>query len=289
MGLYFAECPFEELSGECHVLGDIGLKVAGARLPVVGGVPDTAGQEDKFVRIDRWKDAILGVTTDHTKAVNKHPDKEVGLAQHLAVLSGHHSTIDKRCEGLHGVGGPQDGEALSVFNLEILDGVLNVNDPALAVLQVHGVSFHELLQLLTARIENDRWIQCLAAIDIVVAMDFHPLPEIRITGDMAQFDQRLAFKWCGKPLATIVLGDFIEGIRERALSAVRPKADIHMEDAFLFRFDPLKELVSQPFKVFAVVDGVFPAGPAGISVDEQDLDVGGIAQLFPRIFPSRGR
>ncbi len=49
---------------------------------------------------------------------------------------------------------------------------------------------------------------------------------------------------------------------------MRPKADIHMEDAFLFRFDPLKELVPQPLKVFAVVDRLLSACPSGIAVDE---------------------
>ena len=95
MGLYFAQRPFEELFGVSHMLDDIGLQMTGARLPVVGGVPDPAGQEDKFVRIDRWKDAILGVTTDHAKAVDEHPDEEIGLTQRLAILSGHDATIHK--------------------------------------------------------------------------------------------------------------------------------------------------------------------------------------------------
>ena len=171
-----------------------------------------------------------------------------------------------------------------MLDLEILDGVLDVNNTALAVLQVHRASFHELFQLLTARIENNIRIQGFAAVDIVVAVGFNSLPELRITGDMAQFDQRLAFKRCGQPLVAIVFGDFIEGVRQRAFSSMRPKADIHMEDAFLFRFDPLQELVPQPLKVFAVVDGVFPAGPSGIAIDEQNLDVRGIAQLSPSEF-----
>ena len=77
------------------MLGDIGLQVAGAGLPVVGRVPNAAGQEDKFVRIDRRKDTILGVATDHPEAVDEHPDKEIGLAQSLAILSGHDATIHK--------------------------------------------------------------------------------------------------------------------------------------------------------------------------------------------------
>ena len=89
------ECPFEELFGKRHVLRNVGLKVAGTGLPVVGRVSDAARQEDELVGLDRRKDAVFGVTTDHAKAVDEHPDEEIGLTQRLAILSGHDATIHK--------------------------------------------------------------------------------------------------------------------------------------------------------------------------------------------------
>lgn len=74
------EYPFKKLFGACHVLGDIGLKMSGAGLPVVRRIADTAGEEDKLVGIDRWKNAVFGIATDHPETVDQHADEKVGLA-----------------------------------------------------------------------------------------------------------------------------------------------------------------------------------------------------------------
>ena len=104
--LELPEGPFEELFRELHVLVDIRLKMAGAGLPVVGGVSHAAGEEDKFVGIDRWEDAILGVAPDHAETVDEHPDEEVGLTQIFPIWSLHEPAFDESRQGLHGVGRP---------------------------------------------------------------------------------------------------------------------------------------------------------------------------------------
>lgn len=88
------------------MLRDVGLKVAGTGLPVVGRVSDAARQEDELVGLDRRKDTVFGVATDHPQAINQHSDKEIRLSHNLTVLSCYQSTIDESRQGLHGVGGP---------------------------------------------------------------------------------------------------------------------------------------------------------------------------------------
>ena len=62
------------------------------------------------------------------------------------------------------------------------------------------------------------------------------------------------------------------------------KPDIKAKDAFLLGFDPPQEFLRQPFEVFAVLNSILPACSARSTVDEQYLDVRGVAELSPSEF-----
>ena len=103
--LHLSECPREKLLHLSHVLLDICLQMSCPRLPIVGGIAHSAGEEDKFVRIDRREDAVFGIATNHAETIDKHPDEEIGFAENLAVLPRNHATLNQGSERLHGVGG----------------------------------------------------------------------------------------------------------------------------------------------------------------------------------------
>lgn len=57
------------------------------------------------------------------------------------------------------------------------------------------------------------------------------------------------------------------------------QSDVEMEDAFHLGLDPLEEFLREPLEVFAVFDPLLAAGASGAAVDEEDFDVGGVAQF----------
>ena len=143
--LQTSECPFEELFGEFHVLHDIRLEVAGAGLPVVGGVAHTAGEEDEFVGIDKWENTIFGIAADHAETVDEHPDEEIGLAEGVAVLPRDKTTIDESSQRLHGVGSTEAWKSMAVHDLEVLDRIFDVDNSPGAMFEVDCASLHKLL------------------------------------------------------------------------------------------------------------------------------------------------
>ena len=171
------------------MLSDIRLQMARAGLPVIGGIAYAAGEEDEFVGVGWWKDSIFGVATDHAQAVDEHADKEVGLAERLAVLPRDKATVDEGRQRLHGVGGAQDRESMAMHDLEVLHGILDIDDTAGAMLQVDGAVLHQLLELLPAQGEGLGDIPGFSAIDVAIAMGLDALAKSRVAGHMPQFDQ----------------------------------------------------------------------------------------------------
>ena len=72
-----------------------------------------------------------------------------------------------------------------MHDLEVLDGIFDIDNTAWAMFQVYRASFHQLFQLLSAKTERGTGIPGLAAVDIAVPMGFHPFAESRVAGDMA--------------------------------------------------------------------------------------------------------
>lgn len=95
--------PRKKLFHLSHVLLHIRFQMSCPRLPIVGGITHTAGEEDEFVGINRWEDTIFGIATDHPESIDEHSDEEIGLTEGLAVLPRHNAAIDESSQRLHGV------------------------------------------------------------------------------------------------------------------------------------------------------------------------------------------
>lgn len=168
---------------------------------------------------------------------------------------------------------------MAVHDLEVLYRVFDIDDSARTVLEIDRVMLHQLLQLLPAQVQGDCEIPRGATVDIGVTMGLDALAKGRIACYMPQFDQGLPLERGGEAGVIVISGDFVKRICQRAFAPMGAEAHVEMEDPFLPGFDPLQQFLSQAFEVFAVIDGLFAAGSACVAVDEQDFDIGGIAQF----------
>ena len=138
-----------------HMFLYIRLQMPRPRLPVVGRVADAAAKKDKLVGIGRRKDQVLGMAAHHAETVDEHPDEQVGLAEVLAVLPRDNTAVDETRQRLHGVGRAQDRMTMAVHELEVLNGIFDIDDSSGAKFGVHRAALDELLELLPAQVEGD--------------------------------------------------------------------------------------------------------------------------------------
>ena len=96
-----------------------------------------------------------------------------------------------------------------MHDLEVLNGIFDIDDASWAMLEIHGIAFDQLFELLAAQIEGDAKVPGLAAVDVAVAMGFDAFAERRIAGNMPEFDQGLALKRGGKTTAVRILATLL--------------------------------------------------------------------------------
>jgi len=154
-----------------------------------------------------------------------------------------------------------------------------------AVLEVDLARLDELFDLLPPQVERHRQIPGRAAVNETVAMTLDLLAERGVSRDMAQLDQRLPLERSSLAFCAVILADLIERVGEGPLAAVGPQSDVDVKNAFLLGFDPLQKFLREAFEVFAVLDPLFAACASGPAVDEEHLDVGGVAHFLAAEFP----
>src|SRR6185503_14995780 len=217
------------------------------------------------------------MAANHAQSVDQYSDKQVRVSQGFAVLSVDNPALHESHECLHSVRGAQHRMTMPMHELEVLNGVFDVDDSTWTQLGVHRAALDELFELLPAQVEGGCHIPGRGAIDITVPMGFDLFSEGGIAGDMAEFDHGLPFERRGESVLAVIRGDFVQRIGEKAFASVGTQADVEMKDAFLLGLDPLQQLLRKPFEVFAVLDAGLAVGTAGAAVDEQDLDIRCIA------------
>src|SRR5262245_35601814 len=128
----------------------IRLQVSCPGLPIVRRVADTARQKDELIRVRRRKNQILGVAPDHAKPIDEHSDEQIGLSKVLTVVSADDTGFYESREGLHGVWRAQDRVSVTMHELEILDGIFDVDDASRTEFGIDRSTFDKLFELLTA-------------------------------------------------------------------------------------------------------------------------------------------
>src|SRR6478735_5900290 len=170
---------------------------------------------------------------NHAQSVDHHPDKQVRLSEVFAVLPIDNPALNESRERLHSVRRAQYRMTVPVHELEVLNGIFDVDDSTGTELGVHRAAFDELIELLPAQFEGGRHIPRHGAIHIPVPMGFDLFPERGIARDMAEFDHGLSLERRGQSLLAVIHRDFVQRISEKTLAAVGTQADVEMEDALL--------------------------------------------------------
>ncbi len=161
----------------------------GTGLPVVGGVADAAGEEDEFFGVGWGEHEVFGVAADHAESVDQHADEEIGLPEMVTVHSGHDPVFDQCGERLHCVRRPQHRQLVSVQELQVLNGIFDIDQAAGAELHVDRARFHQLLKLLSSQVQCDRQVPWLTAVDKFVPVGLDLFAERGVACDEAELDQ----------------------------------------------------------------------------------------------------
>src|SRR5262249_24411808 len=173
---------------------------------------------------------------------------------------------------------------LAVQKLQILRGVLDVDDSAGAVFDVDLTRLDQLARLAAAQMYRVLPVPGSAAVGKTVAACLHAPAQGFVPGHPSQFNERLAFEWRGLSILAVVIGQSPEGSGQRARLAVGPEPEVDMKDAFLAGFYELDRLLRQAFEEQTVVNRLRAARPPRPVVNEQHFEIGGVAHLAPAEF-----
>src|SRR5262245_47138331 len=101
------------------------------------------------------------------------------------------------------------GVLFAVQQLQVLNGVFNVDDSAGAVLHIHIARFHQFRHLSAAQVKSVLPIPGLAAERETIAMRFDASSEFFIAGTPSQFYQCLPLEWRCFAANAVVLHELI--------------------------------------------------------------------------------
>lgn len=168
---------FKELSGLFHMLLDIRLQMPRSCLPIICCIAHSTGKEDEFVGIRRRQDEVFGVASHHAEPIDQHAKEEVRSAQVLSGRAGDEAGVGEGGKGSERVGRPQAWVSMPVHDLEVLDGVFERDDAAVAVFEIDLSGLDELLDLLPPQVECHGEVPGRPAVNVGVPMGLNPLAE----------------------------------------------------------------------------------------------------------------
>src|SRR5262245_14092440 len=122
---------------------------------------------------------------------------------------------------------------LAVNELQILRGVLDVNNSAGAVFDVDPPRLDQFVRLTAAQTHRGFPVPGSAAVSEAVAALLHAPAQSFVSGHPSQFDERLTFEWRRLSILAVIIHQALEGSGQRAGFAVRSEPEIDMKDAFL--------------------------------------------------------
>src|SRR5262245_54179384 len=170
---------------------------------------------------------------------------------------------------------------LATQKLQVLRGVLDVDDPAGAVFDVDLTRLDKFARLTTAQMHRVLPIPGGAAVAKTVAALFHEPAQSLVSGHPSQFDERLAFERRRLSVLAVVIGQSLERSGQRARLAVWPEPEVYVKDALLAGLDEFDHLLRQTLEEQTVVYRLRAIRPPRPVVNEQHFEVGGVAHLAP--------
>src|SRR5262245_3464695 len=267
-----------------HPSPNVGGQLFGAPLPIPLTIAETSGERFELIRVRFGKSQIARVAANYPERVDQIPQKEVSRAQRLALGLRYETQPAQSVERIERVRDPEFRMILAVQKLQVLRGVLDVDDPAGAVFDVDLTRLDQFARLTAAQMHRILPIPGGAAVGKTVAAFLHAPAQDLVSGHPPQFDQRLSLEWRGLSVLAVVIRQSLEWRGQRSRLAMRPEPEVDVKYAFLAGFDELDHLLRQTLEEQTVVYRLRAARPPRPVVSEQHFEVGGVAHLAPAEF-----
>src|SRR5262245_33883930 len=133
--------------------------------------------------------------------------------------------------------------------LEVLDGVFDIDDASSAVLHVYLARSHQFAHLATPKMQRVLPIPRGFAVRERVTIRFNSMAQFLIAGNPSQLDERLPFKRLSLTTRTVVPLELVEGNRPRAGIAIGTQPEINLKDAFITSFNAFDHSPCQQFEI----------------------------------------
>ena len=121
-----------------------------------------------------------------------------------------------------------------MLDLEVLNGVFNVDEPARTVFHVNGAGRDQFPNLPAAQVQRRVQRPWGWTVHEVVTKTFDATAQPGMPCDVSQLDQNLSFKRRGGSSRAVVAFDVVERIGQQPFFSMRPQADVELKNAFLF-------------------------------------------------------
>src|SRR5499426_3743702 len=267
-----------------HPSPNVGGQLFGAPLPIPLTIAETSGERFELIRVRFGKSQIARVAANYPERVDQIPEKEVSRAQRLALGLGDEVKAAQAVERIERVRDSEFRMILAAQKLQVLRGVLDVDDPAGAVFDVDLTRLDKFARLTTAQMHRVLPIPGGAAVAKTVAALFHEPAQGLVSGHPSQFDERLAFERRRLSVLAVVIGQPLERSGQRARLAVWPEPEVYVKDALLAGLDEFDHLLRQTLEEQTVVYRLRASRPPRPVMNEQYFEVGGVAHLPPAEF-----
>ena len=187
---------------------------------------------------------------------------------------------------------PERRVGASLLHLQKLDVVLQVHQRAGTELGVEQLAPRLLRRLSLPERPDLGDVDAVALVDDLIADRHDPPPQVAVSGDEAQPNERQALRAVRLAGGAEVVDEALDVHRQRPVLAVGAQAQIDLEDRLAPGVDRVGCAADQALEKLAVADraagawgaGVAAGGLALVAVHHHQFDVGGVAQGAPAHF-----
>ncbi len=178
--------------------------------------------------------------------------------------------MDPRC--------PQRRVAAAEGHLENLYAVLQVHEPAGRKLRIETVVIALLLELDVSKTLKLRKVNAIGTVDKLISYPLGAVSKVLVATDPAHPNQGELFQT--RRLGAVVLQEACHADGQWARVPVGAQTQIELKNSLAPRLDHAHRRMKQLFEKLAVGHGVRTVGLTIVAVQEQDLDIRGVAERF---------
>ncbi len=246
-----------------------------------GGVPQATGQVHVLLGVRGRQVHVRGRPAQHAQAVDQPAQELIGGGEALPFFRRQQAQGGQALQGLAQEGGAQLGVPPAVAHLQQQDDPLQVAQGPGAGLGIQLTGARAGLHLPLPGLAQLARIQRLAGVQQLVADPLQARAQFAAAGDGPQARQGQPFQGVRLPLGPVVPAEGIQAAGRRPGGPVGTQAQVDLKDALFFGQDGGGGFPHQRLEELGVAHRrlASPLALPLVAVDEQQLDIRGVAQL----------